>query len=87
LDTGFVDLAGAQAVLKQREGRTGAAMIDWLSKRSDALHEGIVIGTEDAVQPRDAKARHRNDQNRDRQHPPPRDQAVHRNPLDPLAFR
>jgi len=29
----------------------------------------------------------RDDQNRDQQHPPPRDEAVHRNPLDPLAFR
>jgi hypothetical protein len=48
---------------------------------------GIVIGTEHAVQPREAKARHRNDQNRDQQYPPPRDQAVHRNTLGPLAFR
>jgi hypothetical protein len=34
-DTGFADLAGEQGLLGQREGRTSAAVIDWLSKRSD----------------------------------------------------
>ncbi len=29
-DTGFVDLAGSQGLLGQREGRTGAGVIDWL---------------------------------------------------------
>ncbi len=33
-DTGFVDLAGDQGLLGQREGRTGAAVIDWLSERT-----------------------------------------------------
>ena len=33
-DTGFVDLAGPQGLLGQGEGRTGAAVIDWLSERS-----------------------------------------------------
>jgi hypothetical protein len=34
-DTGFVDLAGDQGLLGQREGRTGAAVIDWLRERSE----------------------------------------------------
>jgi transposase len=40
-DTGFVDLAGEQGLLGQREGRTGAAVIDWLSERSDAFRAGV----------------------------------------------
>jgi transposase len=40
-DTGFVDLAGDQGLLGQREGRTGAAVIDWLSARSDAFRAGV----------------------------------------------
>ncbi|MCP4241290.1 MAG: ISL3 family transposase [bacterium] len=40
-DTGFVDLAGDQGLLGQREGRTGAAVIDWLSERSPAFREAI----------------------------------------------
>jgi hypothetical protein len=40
-DTGFVDLAGAQGLLGQREGRTGATVIGWLSERSPAFREGI----------------------------------------------
>ena len=39
-DTGFVDLAGDQGLLGQREGRTGAAVIDWLSERSAAVPGG-----------------------------------------------
>ena len=34
-DTGFVDLSGDQGLLGQREGRTCAAVIDWLSERSE----------------------------------------------------
>ena len=34
LDTGFVDLAGSQGLLGQREGRTGAPVIDWLRERT-----------------------------------------------------
>jgi transposase len=40
-DTGFVDLAGDQGLLGQREGRTGAAVIDWLSERSDEFRAGV----------------------------------------------
>jgi transposase len=40
-DTGFVDLAGDQGLLGQREGRTGAAVIDWLSERSEAFREAV----------------------------------------------
>ena len=40
-DTGFVDLAGSQGLLGQREGRTGATVIAWLSERSEPFREGI----------------------------------------------
>ena len=40
-DTGFVDLADDQGLLGQREGRTGAAVIDWLRERSDAFRAGV----------------------------------------------
>lgn len=40
-DTGFVDLAGAQGLLGQREGRTGATVVGWLSERSAAFREGV----------------------------------------------
>jgi transposase len=40
-DTGFVDLSGDQGLLGQREGRTSAAVIDWLSERSTAFREQI----------------------------------------------
>ena len=40
-DTGFVDLAGDQGLLGQCEGRTGAAVIGWLSQRSAQFREGI----------------------------------------------
>jgi transposase len=40
-DTGFVDLAGSQGLLGQREGRTGATVIAWLSERSTPFREGI----------------------------------------------
>ncbi len=40
-DTGFVDLAGEQGLLGQRAGRTSAAVIDWLSKRSDEFRAGV----------------------------------------------
>ncbi|MDZ7883399.1 MAG: ISL3 family transposase [Mycobacterium sp.] len=40
-DTGFVDLAGDQGLLGQREGRTSKAVIDWLRERSDAFRDGI----------------------------------------------
>ncbi len=40
-DTGFVDLAGNQGLLGQREGRTGAAVIDWLCQRSEEFRAGV----------------------------------------------
>jgi transposase len=40
-DTGFVDLAGDQGLLGQREGRTGATVIAWLSERSAPFREGV----------------------------------------------
>lgn len=40
-DTGFVDLAGSQGLLGQREGRTGAAVIDWLSERTPLFRAGV----------------------------------------------
>jgi transposase len=40
-DTGFVDLAGDQGLLGQREGRTGAAVIDWLSERTPQFREAV----------------------------------------------
>ncbi|WP_255606089.1 ISL3 family transposase [Mycolicibacterium xanthum] len=40
-DTGFVDLAGDQGLLGQREGRSRAAVIDWLGQRSAEFRAGI----------------------------------------------
>jgi len=40
-DTGFVDLAGDQGLLGQREGRTSATVIDWLRERSEEFRAGI----------------------------------------------
>jgi transposase len=40
-DTGFVDLSGDQGLLGQREGRTCAAVIDWLSERSEQFRASI----------------------------------------------
>ena len=40
-DTGFVDLAGNQGLLGQREGRTSATVIDWLTERTPEFRAGI----------------------------------------------
>ena len=40
-DTGFVDPAGDQGLLGQVEGRTGAAVRQWLSEQSEPLRAGI----------------------------------------------
>ena len=40
-DTGFVDLAGTQGLLGQREGRTSTTVIDWLTQRSPEFRDGI----------------------------------------------
>ena len=42
-DTGFVDLAGVQGLLGQREGRTGAAVIAWLSERTPEFREEVEL--------------------------------------------
>jgi len=40
-DTGFVDLGGDQGLLGQVEGRTGAAVRQWLSEQSQEFRAGI----------------------------------------------
>ena len=40
-DTGFVDLAGAQGLLGQAEGRTAAAVIDWLAARGPEFCDAV----------------------------------------------
>lgn len=40
-DTGFVDLGGEQGLLGQTEGRTGAAVRQWLSEQSETFRAGI----------------------------------------------
>jgi hypothetical protein len=40
-DTGFVDLDGEQGLLGQREGRTGATVVAWLSERGSAFREAV----------------------------------------------
>ncbi len=40
-DTGFVDLAGDQGLLGQREGRTSTAVIDWLSEQSEEFRAEV----------------------------------------------
>jgi transposase len=42
-DTGFVDLAGDQGLLGQREGRTGAAVIEWLTERGEEFRAGVAF--------------------------------------------
>lgn len=40
-DTGFVDLAGDQGLLGQREGRTSACVVGWLNERSQAFRDAV----------------------------------------------
>jgi transposase len=40
-DTGFVDLDGEQGLLGQREGRTGATVVAWLSERGTVFREAV----------------------------------------------
>lgn len=40
-DTGFVDLTGDQGLLGQVEGRTGAAVRQWLNEQTEAFRAGI----------------------------------------------
>ncbi len=40
-DTGFVDVSGDQGLLGQREGRTSAAVIDWLAEQSEQFRAGV----------------------------------------------
>jgi transposase len=40
-DTGFVDLAGDQGLLGQVEGRTAAAVVDWLAARTPEFRDAV----------------------------------------------
>ncbi|MBV8347332.1 MAG: ISL3 family transposase [Mycolicibacterium sp.] len=40
-DTGFVDLAGDQGLLGQCEGRSGAAVVAWLSQRTPQFRQSV----------------------------------------------
>jgi transposase len=40
-DTGFVDLAGDQGLLGQREGRTSQCVVDWLNEQSQEFRDAI----------------------------------------------
>jgi transposase len=40
-DTGFVDLSGSQGLLGQKQGRTTAAVVGWLTERTPAFREAI----------------------------------------------
>jgi hypothetical protein len=40
-DTGFVDLAGDQGLLGQREGRTSQCVVDWLREQTPQFRAGI----------------------------------------------
>jgi transposase len=40
-DTGFVDLAGDQGLLGQREGRTSKTVVDWLREQSPEFRDAI----------------------------------------------
>jgi transposase len=42
-DTGFVDLAGDQGLLGQREGRTSQSVVDWLREQSQQFREAILF--------------------------------------------
>jgi transposase len=42
-DTGSVDPAGGQGLLGQVEGRTGAAVVDWLNQRTAAFREAVAF--------------------------------------------
>jgi transposase len=42
-DSGFVDLAGDQGLLGQREGRTSQCVIDWLNEQSQEFRDAILF--------------------------------------------
>jgi transposase len=42
-DTGFVDLAGDQGLLGQREGRTSQSVVDWLEEQGEQFRDGILF--------------------------------------------
>jgi transposase len=42
-DTGFVDLAGDQGLLGQREGRTSQCVVDWLNEQSQQFRDAILF--------------------------------------------
>jgi transposase len=42
-DTGFVDLAGTQGLLGQREGRTSKTVVDWLEEQTPEFRQAILL--------------------------------------------
>ena len=48
-DTGFVDLAGSQGLLRQREGRIGSSVIDWPRERTQQFRDAIELAIDPAL--------------------------------------
>jgi hypothetical protein len=48
-DPGFVDLAGSQGLVGQREGRIGSSVIDWLRERTQQFRDAIELAIDPAV--------------------------------------
>jgi transposase len=42
-DTGFVDIAGDQGLLGQREGRTSQSVVEWLEEQSQQFRDAILF--------------------------------------------
>jgi transposase len=56
-ETGFVDLAGAQGLLGQVEGRTSRCVTDWLADRSEAFRAAVQVVALDPSAPYAAAVR------------------------------
>lgn len=56
-ETGFVDLAGAQGLLGQVDGRTSSAVTSWLAQRSQAFRDAIEVVVIDPCAPYAAAVR------------------------------
>ena len=56
-ETGFVDLTGAQGLLGQVDGRTGAAVCGWLAQRTQAWRDAVRIVAIDPSAPYAAAVR------------------------------
>jgi hypothetical protein len=48
-DTGFVDLAGSQGLLRQREGRIASRVIDWPRERTQQFRDAIELAIDPAL--------------------------------------